>query len=1138
MKKWLLIFCSLLLLLGGAMLFLQSNRGKAWILALLAHELSKAGVQIQVERVISALPHAIAWEGVVMKSDTVQVSVQSLQARLSLLGLLQREVLFSDVIAAGIAWDAAQNPIKPHMRFAPTLPLTLKVEHFHISEIAIPQIAQTQFEGSFEMGKGGETLFLQLTATKANLADSMAKITVKLHKGGSLRAKGSLNTSSLSLLSIQLPFEAASAVQFSLKGLWHGFGQPLTKIKGTASATITPQIPFLHTPWKLHADFQQEKTGDWQIPHFSALTAYFTAKGTAVFSPEAHLKQASAQVTAHHPEMSAYFRVASMQNGDLHVDGSASLPFFAVDGLRLEESKAHIDATYRASQWTGKIDTTASLNKTLWHAFSEFAWSPNGSLFLSPLHLESPSTRCESTLEIRPDRKIIGHTDLAIENLQEFPFNFYGSLKAKADWDVIDQTQFVKLDGAISSLYWKELFSETLSFYLDLKDPFEQRLGTLSLAAEQVRWHSLFLDTLSLETAKDGADQWPFSLSLEGEWEHPLTLHLNGTFQDPGLYTLNDLSGSFYQHSLSLGSAVTCHISPNDLRLSNLDLIVGSAHLLLNLHKNNESASIDLSLMHFPLDLLSLNPLELTINGTTDAILKLSQSKENTTGSWKASIDSIQVGSLLETSILEASGLVEGKIQQERLTCHGALQTGEAPFLSLDLDVPLRLDLYPPRAQLLYDEPAQGNLSFQGRIEEMLDFFNLGTHRIEGDLVCDLTLKGSLNHPQTRGTLHFDNGYYENYLTGTQLFSIKAEGEALEGRFLLSSLTATDSEGQGQLQAKGEISLNLQEQLPFHFTADFNHLHSVQIDLVHAETEGTIQLTGNLQEALASGQMTVVQSTFTIPDHIPRSLPTLAVVYKNPTKPLAPIPFSTSAPFPLQLDLEVIAPDSISISGRGLHSQWKGAFHIGGEYTSIAAKGKLELIQGQFAFAGRSFKLIDGALSFSGREHQMPYLDLAGLMEVKGVSITARLKGPLNNPQLTLQSSPPLPLSSLMAYLLFGQELSEINSFQALQLANSLANLSGESPDVLESTRKSLGVDKLQIVSVPGDDDEAGSDTIALQVGKYISEGILVSYTQGAEDASGNLSIEIELQNGLVIQLESDQRQEQGKFTFKWNHNY
>ena len=167
----------------------------------------------------------------------------------------------------------------------------------------------------------------------------------------------------------------------------------------------------------------------------------------------------------------------------------------------------------------------------------------------------------------------------------------------------------------------------------------------------------------------------------------------------------------------------------------------------------------------------------------------------------------------------------------------------------------------------------------------------------------------------------------------------------------------------------------------------------------------------------------------------------------------------------------------------------------------------------------------------------MPFLNLAGRMDVRDVLITARLKGPLDNPQITLQSAPPLPMGTIMSYLLFGSDMSEINSFQALQLANSLSSLAGEGPDVLETTRRSLGVDRLRILNLPSQ-VEGGEDTIAVQVGKYVAEGVIVSYSQGADYTSGDISIEVEIDGGLSLQLESDQAHEQGKFTLRWSRNY
>ena len=85
--------------------------------------------------------------------------------------------------------------------------------------------------------------------------------------------------------------------------------------------------------------------------------------------------------------------------------------------------------------------------------------------------------------------------------------------------------------------------------------------------------------------------------------------------------------------------------------------------------------------------------------------------------------------------------------------------------------------------------------------------------------------------------------------------------------------------------------------------------------------------------------------------------------------------------------------------------------------------------------------------------------------------------------------------------------------------------------------KENLGVDRLDIVSIPGAQIE-DPDQVALQVGKYLTKGIMVSYTQGMEEGSNNIIVEVDLKHGFVFQAETQQEQEQGKFTIKWNLNY
>src|SRR5690606_27928089 len=112
----------------------------------------------------------------------------------------------------------------------------------------------------------------------------------------------------------------------------------------------------------------------------------------------------------------------------------------------------------------------------------------------------------------------------------------------------------------------------------------------------------------------------------------------------------------------------------------------------------------------------------------------------------------------------------------------------------------------------------------------------------------------------------------------------------------------------------------------------------------------------------------------------------------------------------------------------------------------------------------------------------MPTIHLEGNTVAADTQIMAILSGPLDKAQVSLRSNPPLPLSSIMSRLLFGSDVAELTGFQALELANSLSELSGSSPGVMESTRRALGVDRLRIYSTDSQDGER----VSLEVGKYV----------------------------------------------------
>ena len=236
--------------------------------------------------------------------------------------------------------------------------------------------------------------------------------------------------------------------------------------------------------------------------------------------------------------------------------------------------------------------------------------------------------------------------------------------------------------------------------------------------------------------------------------------------------------------------------------------------------------------------------------------------------------------------------------------------------------------------------------------------------------------------------------------------------------------------------------------------------------------------------------------------------------------------------FPLYLDVNLDAKDNVFFEGRGLDSQWQGNLHVTGTHVDVHASGRLLLIKGEYLFAGTAFSLTEGEIIFNDKSSPGSYISINGNCALSDVDVIATLHGPLSAPTLTLQSLPQMPISSLLAHLLFNKDITEISAVQALQLAQAILSLSkSQAPDIMEKIRKTLGIDRLNIVSTAKNDRE----TISLQIGKYLMRGVLLTLSQGSENR--NVSLEVQLRRGFMLQAQIGEN-ERGKFSFKWHHHY
>lgn len=1139
MKKLGIILLSLLFLAAIATLLLQTPWAKEKTKQILLQAVAKEGLVIEVGEVHGVIPSSFSVTKLRLETGSYQVNIEEARLQISLWRLLKREISVAALTAKGITWTSKEevpSVERTLQKQAHSFSFSLRIDHLVLKEIQIGENPLFDLEGNLFLGRQGKSGKIDI---RVHQKEKEVHLTASLSKGEKI---------DLRLSTEKFPTEALSLPPGFVEGTLNATG-PLSawlggpeEISGDLEAKISLQTggPYLETPWLVSSRFTRTKEGGFHLFQTEAENLFFTLSGQGKLSPSLELERGEISFISTPRTFGPFggqvqIDASGKKEGKTFLfDASWKIPSLSYY-LTFKNLVGTTHGTWQNGLLNANLQSEASLHEERLHATTQIAWRQDDPISFTNYKVDSPSLNVSGDLDLFwPTLLIRGKTHLARASLETFEIDsLFGTVEAEIEWDVsakegtIVQTAYLRAKG--HEIFYGDWFAQQAFLEANALE------GPFALTAGGVRWDFLSLDQLRIRATKENGS-YPFSIGALGTSDWPLSLYFGGVWS-PGILSLNALEGSFLSHRIRLENETIYTYDQGQFSLEPILLQVDQAKLRLAGKESQGEGDLFLSFQNFPLDVFSFQPLGITVQGTIDGETSWKKTNKQWKGSWDFSMEGLDVASL-GSSPRPKSALFKGAYSQQRVDLQARLETGRKdPLFSLQLSAPIALSPWPWTWTPLLSESTKGSVQCHGNIEEVLDFFNLGTHHLAGECSAQFEILGSLGTPQLTGKLFLTKGSYENYATGTEWTEIEASLLGDGNILRLISLEARDGKRNGNLRAKGKMELDFYEHLPFQASLDFSSFRFVQMPLLEAEGEGRLEIEGSLEKAALQGEITITKSELTIPNQIPRSLPDLAVTYRNLTRPPLEPPLTPLSSYPISFDVLLHAPKEVFIHGRGLNSEWKGDFRLEGSLGSLATLGRLSLVQGEFSFSGRNFKIEEGSLTFSGTPGELPHIDLTAQTEAKGVTVFAHLEGPLNNPQITLRSNPPLPLSSVLSYLLFGQDASEINSFQALQLVNSVASLAGESPDVLEKSRRALGIDRLQIVSVPSADAE-DQETIAIQVGKYISEGVLVTFSQGAEDNGVNIGIEVDLKHGFSFVIETQQQQEQGKFSLRWSLNY
>ena len=504
---------------------------------------------------------------------------------------------------------------------------------------------------------------------------------------------------------------------------------------------------------------------------------------------------------------------------------------------------------------------------------------------------------------------------------------------------------------------------------------------------------------------------------------------------------------------------------------------------------------------------------------------------ENAEGACNIVIETARLLQEDEDTPVLAKGSLQARLHQNKVQFFTEVRTKQAEMIDFSGFIPIKYSFFPFRVQIDENTPFSAEIIAEGKLENLFDFVQLGSHYATGLISTRLFFSQNLLSPRLQGDLEWQTGSYDNYYTGTSLRDIQAKIVAENDKLHLTSFTAHDQE-EGVVTATGNVLLNVHQHFPFLFETTLRHTHLLKFPVFDSTFTGSVVLSGNRLGGLAKGTLYVDEANIEIPDKLSTDLPPLPIKFIHIPPSVTSYTFDAKPLFPIKLDFDLTADDRVFVRGKGVNSEWKGKVKLKGDNVHFIADGSLSLIKGEYLFSGKIFKLTEGQIVFNDTAKFSSYLSLSGQLTLPDVVITAQLRGPLQSPQLTFQSNPQLPTSSILSRVLFDKDISDISQSEASKLASALMAISSSAgPDILDTIRKTIGVDRLNLVS----SSSGSTEEVALQIGKYLTKGVLITLSQST--TSSHVIVEIELPYGFVFQAETQEEQE-GKFSLKWTKSY
>jgi translocation and assembly module TamB len=660
----------------------------------------------------------------------------------------------------------------------------------------------------------------------------------------------------------------------------------------------------------------------------------------------------------------------------------------------------------------------------------------------------------------------------------------------------------------------------------DLAEIWTRPRGKLSLDLARLAAGGASVDHAKLAVATDKAGAFGFTLTGTGTAQKPFQIMSQGTLalgagQDLTLH-LDKFDGKLADLPVALRRPLTLARKGTGYTLAGLALGIGQGSVTGDGTADVKTLRLDLDGKDLSIAALGALAGQVGTEGTLGFTVRISGSAAKPDGSITVAVPNLKLAASTHPDLPPVGLAVTADLSPGRVNLKGKLDglkdqaIGFYGYGPLQIKPDLSGVVIPP------DGAIQLKLEGGGRLETLSEILPLGEDRLSGAFTIDLSVGGTVAHPEAGGKLAVDDGQYDNDASGMTLRALTVELDGTQQSFVLKTLTGNDG-GQGTIGASGRVDLAAAGGPILDMKAELKSFTAARGDTATAVLSGNASVSGPLSAPAVKAAITLDKANINIPDQLPPNVAKLDVVRIDSRYPQGKAPQSVAAaaapPFAATLDVDFSSPGQCFVRGRGLDSEWRGKIHVGGTSAGPVITGQFEVANGTFDILSHTFTIQRGVVGFAG--DTTPEVDLLATATTADVTANIQLQGSPSNPTLKLTSTPELPQDEVLSRVLFGTSVGQISAVQGLELAAAAASLAGGGgPGVLDRLRNATGLDRLTLNSdntstTSGSTSSSQSSGAlggaSISGGKYVAPGVFLGVDQGAGVGTTKARVEVEL---------------------------